>query len=205
MVKNKKIGVLGGTFNPPHFGHLKLAKSALNKLKLDKIIFIPAGIPALKKSNLAPAKDRLKMASLLINAEPKFKILDYEIKKREKSYTIDTIKYLKRKYRNSKIYWLIGEDSLREISEEKWKGKLKILDLANFVVFTRPNHEFILKCLPKKFEKNKEIALKKVILMKKKIPVSATKIREKIGKGQSVEKFLPKKVAKYIKEKKLYV
>jgi nicotinic acid mononucleotide adenylyltransferase len=78
------------------------------------------------------------------------------------------------------------------------------LDLANFVVFSRPNHKFRLKKLPKKFEKNKEIVLKKVILIKKKIPISATKIREKIKKGRNVEKFLPKKVLDYIKEKKLY-
>ena len=205
MAKVKKIGILGGAFNPPHLGHLKIAETAFKKLNLDKIIFIPSGIPPLKKSGLVPAKDRLKMTSLLIERKPRFEVLDYEVKKRGKSYTSDTIKYLKRKYKNSKIFWIIGEDSLREISEEKWKGKLKILELAKFVAFTRPNHEFILKCLPKKFEKNKEIALKKVILMKKEIPVSATKIREKIRKGQSVEKFLPKKIVKYIKEKKLYV
>jgi nicotinate-nucleotide adenylyltransferase len=112
---------------------------------------------------------------------------------------------LKRKFKNCQIFWIIGEDSLREIIEEKWKGGLKVLDLANFVVFTRPNHKFRLKKLPKKFEKNKEITLKKIILIKKKIPISATKIREKIKKGENVEKFLPKKVLDYIKEKKLYV
>jgi nicotinate-nucleotide adenylyltransferase len=205
MAKLKKIGVLGGAFNPPHFGHLKIAKFAQKKLKLDKLIFIPAGIPPLKKSNLAPAKDRLKMTSFLIEGNKNFEVSDYEIKKKKKSYTIETISYLKRKFKNCQIFWIIGEDSLREIIEEKWKGKLKVLDLANFVVFTRPNHKFRLKKLLKKFEKNKEIVLKKVILIKKRIPISATKIREKIKKGENVEKFLPKKVLDYIKEKKLYV
>lgn len=206
MTKVKKIGILGGAFNPAHFGHLKIAKTALEKLKLNKIIFIPAGVQPLKgKSDMASAKDRLEMTKILIEKRPEFEISDYEIRKKGKSYTIDTIEHLKRKYKNSQIFWIIGEDSLREIIQEKWKGKLKVLDLARFVVFTRPDHKFILKNLPKKFEKNKEIALKKVILIKKKIPISATKIREKIKKGKNVEKFLPKKILNYIKEKKLYV
>jgi nicotinate-nucleotide adenylyltransferase len=204
MAKLKKIGILGGAFNPPHFGHLKIAKIALKKLNLDKIIFIPAGFPSLKKINLASPKDRLRMAEFLIRKNPNFEVSDYEVKKKGKSYTIETIKYLKKKYKGAKIFWIIGEDSLREIIEGKWRGGSKVLDLANFVVFTRPNHKFILKKLPKKFEKNKEIVLKKIILIKKKIPISATEIREKIKKGQNIEKFLPKKVSDYIKEKKLY-
>jgi len=205
MEKVKRIGVLGGAFNPPHFGHLKIAETAKKKLKLDEIIFIPTGIPALKKERLAKAEDRLKMVSLLIEGKKGFKVLDYEIKKKKKSFTIETISYLKKKFKNSEIFWIIGEDSFREIIQEKWKGGLKVLDLAKFVVFTRPEHKFCLRGLPKKFEKNKEIALKKVILIKKSIPISATKIREKIKKGESVEKLLPKKVLDYIKEKKLYV
>lgn len=203
---SKKIGVLGGAFNPPHLGHLKIAKIALKKLKLDKVIFIPTGIPPLKKeSDLAPKKDRLKMTALLIEGNPKFEISDYEIKKKKKSFTLETIKYLKKKEKGAKIFWIIGEDSFREIIEEKWKGGLKVLDLAKFVVFERGNHQFSLRNLPKKFEKNKKIALKKVIFIKKRIPISATKIREKLKKGQNVEKFLPKKVLDYILRKKLYV
>ncbi len=206
MARVKKIGILGGTFNPPHFGHLKIAKIALKKLNLDKIIFIPTKIQPLKREkNMAPAKERLEMTKILIEKNPKFEVSNYEMKKKGKSFTIETIKYLKRKYKKSEIFWIIGEDSLREIIEEKWKGKLKVLDLAKFVVFSRPNHKFILKNLPKKFEKNKRIALEKVIFIKKKIPISATKIREKIKKGKRVEKFLPKRVLEYIKERKLYV
>lgn len=204
MAKLKKIGILGGTFNPPHFGHLKIAETALKKLKLDKVIFMPAKIQPLKGKVEVSPEDRLEMTKLLIEGKPKFEISDYEIKKRGKSYTLDTIRYLKKKYKNSEIFWIIGEDSLREIIEEKWKGKMKILDLAKFVVFTRPNHKFNLKNLPKKFEKNKKIALKKVILIRKKIPISATEIRENIKKGENLEKFLPKKVIEYVKTKKLY-
>ncbi len=203
-LKKIKIGVLGGAFNPPHFGHLKIAQIAKEKLKLDEIIFIPYGKPPLKKIGLAKAEDRLKMVSLLIEGVGGFKVSDYEVKKKGKSYTIETIKYLKKKYKNSEIYWIIGEDSLREIIEGKWKGKLKVLDLANFVVFLRPNSQFNLKTLPKELEKKKRNVLKKVILIKRKIPISASEIREKIKKGEKVDKFLPKKVLRYIEKRRLY-
>jgi nicotinate-nucleotide adenylyltransferase len=208
MAKIERIGILGGAFNPPHKGHLILANKALKKLNLDRIIFIPAGIPPLKKRDLAKAEARYEMTKLLIKRKPKFSLLDYEIKKAkkgEKAYTIETIRYLKRKFKNCKIFWIVGEDSLREIIEEKWKGKLKVLNEAQFVVVSRPHHKFILKGLSKKFEKNKKEALKKVIKIKLNIPISATEIREKIKKGEKVNKFLPKKVLKYIREKKLYV
>lgn len=204
MKKIKKIGILGGAFNPPHQGHLILAKTALKKLKLQKIIFIPCGVPALKKSSLAPKEDRLEMTKILIERNPKFEVSDYEIKKRKKSYTIDTILYLKKKYKNSKIFWLIGEDSLREIIEGKWKGGMKILNLAQFVVFTRPSHKFNLKRLPKKFKKRAKEVLKKITKINFKVPISATKIRMRIKNGQKITSLVPKKVLNYIKEKKLY-
>lgn len=207
MEKIKKIGILGGAFNPPHKGHLILANKVLKKLNLDRIIFIPAGIPALKKRDLAGAKARYEMTKLLIEGKPKFSILDYEMKKAKrgkKAYTIETIEYLKRKFKKAKIFWIIGEDSLREIIEEKWKGKLKVLDEAKFVVATRPHHKFILKELPKKFEENKKEALKKIIKIRFSLPISATEIREKIKKGENVKSYLPKRVLDYIKKEKLY-
>lgn len=200
-----KIGVLGGAFNPPHFGHLILAKRAKKILNLDKVIFIPYGKAPLKKQELAPKKDRFEMTKLLIEKERNFEIDDFEIKKRGKAFTIETINYLKKKYKNSEIFWIIGEDSLREIVEGKWKGKLKVLDLAKFVVFTRKNHPFSLKNLPKKFKRNLEKAKKKVIFVESKIPISSSEIREKIKKGEEVKKFLPKSVLNYIIKKGLYV
>lgn len=203
--KTSKIGILGGTFNPPHLGHLILAELALKKLNLEKVIFLPSGIPPLKKDNLAPAKDRFLMTKFLIEKKPHFEISDYEIKKKKKSFTIDTIKFFKRKFKNYQLFWLIGEDSLREIVEGKWKGNLEVLDLAQFVVFTRPNHQFNLKKLPKKFKKRAEKVLKKIIKMNLNLPISATEIRRGIKRGKKIDSFLPKKVLNYIKEKKLYV
>lgn len=201
----RKIGILGGAFNPPHLGHLALAKKAKKALNLDKVIFIPYGKAPLKKENLAPAKDRLKMTKLLIEREKKIEVENYEIKKKKPAFTIDTIYFLKKKYKGAKIFWIIGEDSFREIIEGKWKGGLKVLDLAKFIVFSRKNHPFSLKNLPRKFQKTLKEAKKKVIFLKAQIPISSSAIREKIKRNEKVEKFLPKKVLEYIRNKGLYV
>ncbi len=202
--KISKIGILGGTFNPPHFGHSILAKTAFKRLNLEKIIFLPSGIPALKKEKLVLAKDRFLMTKFLIEGSPHFKLSDYEIKKKKKCFTIETLKFFRKKLKNCQIFWLIGGDSLREIIEGKWKGDLKVLDLAQFVVFTRPHYQFNLKKLPKNFKERAKKVFKKVIKINLDIPISATEIRERIKKRKNITSLVPKKVLNYIKEKKLY-
>ena len=221
-----RIGVLGGAFNPPHLAHLVLAKKALKIAGFKKIIFMPCGLPALKKTDLARAEDRLAMIKILIknNLYPvksreagatkslfdraRFEISDYEIKKGEKgkkSYTLETIRYLKRKYPGYQIYWILGEDSFREMVEGKWKyDGLKMLNEAQFIVASRKAHPFSLKFLPKKFEEKSKKYLKKVIKLNINIPVSATRIREEIKKGEKRNKSLPLEIFNYIKKNKLY-
>lgn len=203
-----KLGFLGGAFNPPHLGHLIIARKVFKKLKLDKIFFIPAGLPPLKKKNLASAADRLEMTKLLIKKKPNFFILDYEIKKAKqgkKAYTIETLNYLQKKFKNFKLFWIVGEDSLREIIEGKWRGGLKVLDLAQFVAITRPCHPFNLKKIKPEFRERAKKVLEKVIMINLDIPISATEIRERIRKEKEVKKFLTPEVLDYIKVKKLYI
>lgn len=199
-----RIGILGGAFNPPHKNHLLLAKKILKKFNLNKVFFIPTGIPTLKKKDLAPAEDRLAMTKLLIKNIPEFSVLDYEIRKKKKAYTLETVKYLKKKFKEAKIFWVIGEDSFRELVEGKWEKSRSLLDLAQFIVSTRPHHPFNLKTLARKYKKNLERTLKKVIFLKLFLPISATEIREKIKKGKDVRKYLTKDVFNYIKRKKIY-
>lgn len=199
-----RVGILGGAFNPPHRGHLLLAKKILKKINLDKIFFIPTGVPALKKKDLAPAKDRLAMTKLLIKKFPKFSVLDYEIRKKGKAYTSETLRYLKNKFKEAKIFWVIGEDSFRELVEGKWEKSSGILALAQFIVVTRPHHLYNLKTLPKKFKKNLERARKKVAFLKLSLPISASELREKIKKRERVKNYLTKDIFNYIKRKKLY-
>jgi nicotinate-nucleotide adenylyltransferase len=195
--KKSKIGVFGGTFNPPHLGHLLIAKKVIKKFGFKKLLLMVTGKPALKTKDLAPIKDRLEMTKILAQYHPKFEVSKIEIeraKKGKKSYTIETIGELKKRYKNEEIYWIIGEDSLNEILEGKWKGGLKIFDEAKFVVIERPGYK---KKIPKKIKE-------KIEIIKLNIPISSTEIREKIRKKEDVSKMVPIKILKYIKKKKLY-
>ncbi len=194
----EKIGVLGGTFNPPHFAHLAIAKKAIKNLGLKKLLLMVAGKPALKTKDLAPIRDRLEMTKILAKYHPRLEVSTIEIaraKKGKKSFTIETIKELKKKYPKFKIYWIIGEDSLKEILQGKWKGGLSIFDQAKFVVFTRENFKV-------KIPKN---LIKKIKKIKLKIPISSTEIRKKIKNSEDISNMVPKKILEYIKEKKLYM
>ncbi|MDD5625725.1 MAG: nicotinate (nicotinamide) nucleotide adenylyltransferase [Patescibacteria group bacterium] len=193
----KNILVFGGSFNPPHNGHLAVIKKALKKTGLKKIILMPSGLQTLKKNyDMAPMKDRLAMAEILTKLDPRIEIADIEIKKsyqRKKSYTAETIKELKKQYHQTKIYWVIGQDSFEEILAGKWKVGLEIFDQADFIVATRPS----LKKVPKN-------VLAKIQIIKMNCPISSTMIRKFLRQGKSIKKLVPMEILKYIQNKKLY-
>lgn len=211
MRQKSRLGILGGAFNPPHFGHLKIAKKAVKELGLKKLLLMVAGRPPLKSEDIAPIKDRLAMAKIFASFDPRFKVSTIEIKRAKegrKSYTIDTLKELKRKYPNKEIYWIIGEDSLREILQGKWEGGTSVLNEAKFVVFNRPGYRIKskIKNPPRRQagQKSKTQIKIKEIKLKLKIPISSTEIRKKIKGGEDVSKMAPPKILDYIKKKKLY-
>jgi len=192
-MKDKGIAIFGGTFNPIHYGHLNLALTARNKLKLDKVIFVPAYIPPHKKitDKIFP-NYRLNMVKLAIKGKKGFIYSDYEIKKKNKSYSISTIKYFKRKFeKRAEIYFLIGSDSLSDIY--KWKDINKAMELAQFVVFARPGRPI----------KNRPNGIYKIALKEK--DISSTDIRDAVRKNKSIKNLTPAAVAEYIKKKKLYL
>jgi nicotinate-nucleotide adenylyltransferase len=196
MTKISKIGVLGGAFNPPHFGHFNIAKKAIKIFGLKKLILMVAGKPPLKKRDLAPVNHRLAMAKIFAKLDPHFNVSEIEIKrarKGKKSYTIETIKELKKKYPNKEIYWIVGQDSLEEILRGKWRGGLRVLDEVKFVVFGRPGYKI------------KSKVLDGVKIVKSKIPISSTEIRKRLRSGQDVSKMVPKKILEYIKKRGLYL
>ncbi|MDD5501774.1 MAG: nicotinate (nicotinamide) nucleotide adenylyltransferase, partial [Candidatus Omnitrophica bacterium] len=122
-----KIGVIGGTFNPVHIGHLILAEEAREKLGLDKVILIPTAMPPHKDaSGIAPAEDRLKMLKLSVKGNKFFSVSDMEIRRRGRSYTIDTLRELKRRFARDEIYFIIGSDLLKYLNE--WKDLGQILE-----------------------------------------------------------------------------
>jgi len=135
-----KIGIFGGTFNPPHFGHMILAEGVVEALKLDKLIFIPAYTPPHKtKANIIEPAHRLKMLKLAIDGNKYFDISDIEIKRGGTSFTYDTLQSLKEKHKDSKLFLIIGMDNYRDFCY--WKNYNLIFDLCEVVVLKRSNDE----------------------------------------------------------------
>lgn len=197
----KKYGIFGGSFNPIHYGHLMICEYIKEEMGLDKVIFIPTGTPPHKELELS-AEDRYEMVRLAISPNPDFEISDIETTRVKKSYTVDTIRELKKIYKEEKLYFLIGLDSLFQL-----KTWMKIGDLSQeieFVVALRPGY------LDRE-EINKEIDFlrenfgTKINLIKTPLyEISSTDLRDRIREGKSLRYLIPKKVLDYIEESGFY-
>ena len=196
----KKLGVMGGTFNPIHIGHLIAAQEVASKLELDRVIFIPAGNPPHKdiNSEIMPS-DRLEMVELATKGNDIFETSDIEINRQGRTYTVDTLKELKQLY-NAEIYFIIGFDTLMDM--DSWRMVDKVFEMANFVVVNRGNHDI---------QQHQEMERKKIVYNAKlfevdipDIQISSTQIRERVKKGETIKYLVPEAVEKYIFTKGLY-
>ncbi|PIP68535.1 MAG: nicotinic acid mononucleotide adenylyltransferase [Candidatus Omnitrophica bacterium CG_4_9_14_0_2_um_filter_42_8] len=188
-----RIGILGGTFDPVHNGHMHLAEKISKKLSLDKLIFIPVYIPPHKKgAKVTQARHRYNMLKLAVSGSKIFKLSDMEIKRKGRSYSIETLRRLKRKYgANAELFFITGSDSLGEL--DKWKNLEEILKLCKFVVVERPGFET--------GNPPENIIYLKVSAK----DISATQIRSLIKTGRHLSGILPGMVERYIYRNKLYV
>jgi len=187
-----RIGLFGGTFNPVHNGHIALARTAITKLKLDKVIFIPAYIPVHKDAvGIIDAEDRLRMIELAIEISPGYEISRYEIDKKDKVYTVLTLRHFKNIYpKETEIFFLTGTDSLAEL--DTWKDLDKIFKLCRFVVFSRPGF-------------SKDNGKQEVEIMDMdEVDISSSQIRERVSKENPIDNLVPVQVANYIDENNLY-
>ena len=189
---NVKIGILGGTFDPVHNGHIYLAKKVCRKLKLSKIIFIPAYIPPHKKGvKVTQAKHRYNMLKLAAAGDKKLKISDMEIKRKGRSYSVETLRRLRKRYgAAAELFFITGSDSLKEL--DKWKNLNEILKLCEFVVVERPGF------------KAKKIPAGLIYLKVNAKDISATEIRNKIGVNKPLNRLMPAAVETYIYKHSLY-
>lgn len=196
----KKIGIVGGTFNPIHLAHLYIAYEAKNQLNLDKIIFIPAGSPPHKKDkNIIEASLRYKMVYEAIKNYEDFELSNYEIEKKGYSYTFETLRKFKSK--DNELYFITGADCLMDI--EKWKNPEEIFKLSKFVVFNRAGYSKKNLTIQKaKIEKkfNTDITFLDIIDLE----ISSSMIRKRISEGKRVDFFLSKEVLDFIKENNIY-
>lgn len=188
-----RIGILGGTFDPIHLGHLYLAKKICQNLNLKKIIFVPTYVTPHKKDvDISSAIDRHRMVSLAIAKNKRFEMSDIEIKRKGRSYSVETLKALRKKYGvSTEIFFITGSDSLKDI--DKWKNLKTITRLCKFVVVKRPG--FGLRNVPSNF----------LVLKIGAKDIRATMVRQRVRKGRSIEKMVPHSVRSYINKHRLYV
>lgn len=190
-----KIGVLGGAFDPVHYGHLKIAEFCKDRLKLDRVLFVPTGNPPHKKP-VASYQHRLKMLELALKDYHDFVLAELEKPSRKKySYTIDTLKRLKKIYPTASIFFIIGQDNVKEI--KTWHNYQSLFDYATFVVLRRPGD----------FQGLDNIEYKDKILFidSPAIDIASRDIRQKLRLGEKINGLFPKVIADYIKKNKLYL
>lgn len=197
-----KIGLFGGTFDPPHKGHIKLASAVLDEFSLDKLLFIPAGNPPHKKDKKKTDKiHRYEMVKIAIEgqSENRFSLSDFDIKNEEPNYSYLTIAHFKDLYPDDEIFFIVGADSYRDFP--LWKNYPDILSLCTFIVVNRQGIEN-----DSYYEKYKKIdASHKALFLKDfSYDLSSTELREQILSGNANSEDLPDGVWDYIIKNKLY-
>lgn len=199
----KKIGIMGGTFNPIHDGHLALAEHAYREYFLDEVMFIPSGKPAYKSDIwIASDKDRLEMVRLSIQDKPYFSLCTMEIERPGNTYTVDTMKQLQMEHRENTYYFLIGADSLLDLTE--WDRSEELLKITKFIVATR-NHADMQDLHNVAEQLTRQYGTKISFLKMPNIDISSTDIRTRLKEGKSVSNMLPKSVEEYIRGHELYL
>jgi nicotinate-nucleotide adenylyltransferase len=200
--EGKKVGILGGTFDPVHNAHLAIIDEARLELELDEIILVPAGRPWMKSDRkITPAEHRVCMLRLAIMGRYGFFISTTEIDRPGPSYTVDTLQEFNREYCGlAELCFLLGWDNLPELP--RWKDPQKVIELCKLVAFPRPGSS-----LPDIDAIDKVIPglCQRIILMERPMmDISATQIRQRVSQGLDISNLIPKLVAEYIKDKGLY-
>lgn len=217
-----RIGIFGGTFNPIHRCHLQIARSVRNRIRLDRIFFVPSGYPPHKVARrIESSRDRLAMVRRAIAGEPRFSLSREEVNRSGKSYAIETVANFKKRYPAAEIFYILGLDAFVEIGS--WRSPRHLLSLCHFIVVSRSGFSFrmlkklalpipwkdsVLKGMDQGRLREAEVPLpggRRLFLLR--LPPcesSSTEIRERLRTGKRLKKFLPEPVKSYIMKKGLY-
>ncbi|WP_164668546.1 nicotinate-nucleotide adenylyltransferase [Virgibacillus doumboii] len=185
----KHIGILGGTFDPPHIGHLIIAEEVRLALELDEVWFMPSHEPPHKQKAVVDTSDRVEMVERAVEGNPDFKIIMIEVNRLGKSYTFDTMKLLKQENPDVSFYFIIGADMVEYLPN--WKHIDELMDIVRFVGVKRKGY---------RVESDYPITEVEIPL----IEVSSTKLRKRLKDNIPVKYMVPESVENYIKEKRLY-
>lgn len=200
----KKIGIMGGTFNPIHIGHLVLAENSMEEMELDEVWIIPTGCSYMKEdfADILPGKERLAMTVLAAEGNDRIKCLDTEIKREGYTYSYETLEQLAQEYPENHFYFIFGADCLFSI--ETWRYPERIFRNCTVVAAVR-NGTSLSEMERKRSELMQKYEADIRLLPFLNLEISSTMIREKIKQGASVRYLLPDKVYSYIREKNFYV
>ena len=210
---DKALGILGGTFDPIHYGHLRPAQEALRALDLAEIRVIPAANPPHRRPPVATPEQRLRMVELAVSGVPGFTVDDCEFRRGGPSYTVLSLESLRREFGERPLCLLLGLDAFESI--ETWHQWQRLLELAHFIVMTRPGWEFPAGARLPPWVRDRQVrdtsmlnqASAGKIYYQAVTPqdISATRIREALARGEPVEAWLPSAVLEYIRANRVYV
>lgn len=198
----KSLGILGGTFDPIHFGHMVAAECVRDALNLNRVIFMPAARPPHKElSGVLDSHHRYTMVELAINNNDTFAISAMELERKGLSYTVETISACRQLYPKAEIYFILGTDALLMINT--WRDLPRLLQLCHFVLVTRPGYQ--LDRRDERFRHVPDLLWEKTIILP--IPglfLSSSDIRRRVAEGKTIKYLVPAAVERYIIEHNLY-
>ncbi|MBC7263037.1 MAG: nicotinate-nucleotide adenylyltransferase [Chloroflexi bacterium] len=200
--EQRRIGVLGGTFDPIHYGHLIIAEDARATLGLERVLFVPARRSPLKQPHSsAPAHHRVRMVELAIASNPHFELSRVDLERPAPSYTVDTLRLLQEAWGpRADLYFIIGADSLADLL--RWHQPEEIIRLCHLVVAPRPGHRADLEALETHLP---GITARTILLHSPEVGIAAVDLRRRVREGQSITYQTPPEVEAYIREHRLYL
>jgi nicotinate-nucleotide adenylyltransferase len=184
-----RIGVLGGTFDPIHLGHLAAARAAMGCAHLDRVLFIPAGVPPHRPAAVADPRQRMEMTRLAIGDEKGFEVSDVEVRRSGVSYTVDTLRELRRLHPEDELFLILGWDAAKLFST--WREPNEVRKLASLIIVTRPSA-------------GAPTSTSDIVCERPTPDISASALRRALARGQSVVHLVPEPVLAYIAKQGIY-
>jgi nicotinate-nucleotide adenylyltransferase len=190
----RRLGVMGGTFDPIHYGHLVTAEEALVQFALDAVVFVPTGRPWMKEDReVSPAEDRYLMTVIATASNPRFHVSRIEVDREGPTYTVETLRALAAEHPDAELYFITGADAMLEILD--WKESGEVLSLAHFIAATRPGYDLA------RFEsQHANVSLMSIPAL----AISSTDVRARVGEGRPIRYLVPEGVKSYVEKAGLY-
>ncbi|WP_277872950.1 nicotinate-nucleotide adenylyltransferase [Leucobacter luti] len=192
MAAKRRIGVMGGTFDPIHHGHLVAASEVARSFDLDEVVFVPTGRPW-QKSQVSPSEHRYLMTVIATASNPRFTVSRVDVDRSGMTYTVDTLRDLRKQFPEAELFFISGADAVEQILS--WKDVNKLWDLAHFIAVSRPGHELSLSGLS-----SEHVSLLEVPAL----AISSTDCRARVARGYPVWYLVPDGVVQYIAKHELY-